>query len=95
VCVQFSEQCGTIFSLPIRITPFLGGPSACGPEKPTVRLQRPPHPRAQTGPAPRAPPRADRPSPHMAQRKGFFSLVWSLYRSMEAVLQSPEHLRTG
>jgi hypothetical protein len=42
VCAQFSEQYGTIFRLTIRITLLLGGPSACGPKKPTPARRPPP-----------------------------------------------------
>jgi hypothetical protein len=79
VCTQFSEQRGTIFSLPIRSTRFLGGPTVCcGPDKPTVDAialgseidQRPgppsplPHPRALSSPG-LPHPRAPRPpQPH-------------------------------
>jgi hypothetical protein len=65
VCAQFSDQCGTIFSLPIRSTRFLGGPSTCcGPDKAHSRRNCPglsasaasptPAPRlASTAPPPR------------------------------------------
>jgi hypothetical protein len=61
MCAQFSEQCDTIFSLPIRITRLLGGPFACGPDK--AHSRRPPPPPCAVSP-PQPHPCSPSPPPH-------------------------------